>query len=104
MAFPLVVNPISETLELIEPWGQGHYAAVPLVVDITVTRTTAWGMLFTNGRTVTVEPMPRDRLYEFLVLDIDATYEHHFVGIGGVRFIPSFPQWDREETDFPFAF
>lgn len=103
MAYPLVVNPISAGIETVDTWGAGSFGSILMYVDLSVTRTTHWDMLFPQNRSVAIEPMPRPHQYSNAV-DIDVIYTHNFVGIGGVRYIPSFPQWDRQETSFPFAF
>lgn len=100
MVFPLVVNPVSSDVEFIS-------IQLSHVVDVGVIRTTAWvsgttvPFLFRHNRNVNVECISVELNR---VMDREMIFNHTFTGIGGVRFAPSFPQWDRQETSYPFAF
>lgn len=61
--------------------------------------------MFTHSRTVDVEEVtPYIFTGEHTRVDIAASFHHEFVGIGGIRYIPSFPQLERDNTTFPHAF
>jgi len=98
MAFPLVVNPVSASVEVIS------VSNVIFPLDLNVVRTTNWGNSISNvSRSAVVEIIFDQHSYQSTI-DILATLRHSFAGIGSGSYLPSYPQLDRNTTNFPHAF